>query len=498
MSLTPRIPMPSRRTIVLTIALLLAACSAAEAPSAPQAKGEFANASAATAATPGAANGDEDFPAQVQTELAAAQPIAAKYGPGMYTGALAESVAGLMAYAEQGGAARRFVIGNLLWSSAPAAAEQLHRSADELLPDQPPIVLELAMHYTRNDDCARALPLWKRIQRAIGIPANATYIAAYCYLASGDERGAYDLVANSEVEDSHVGAEKMSYEVFGGPDYLVLHDADYRKAAAGDRIALDRALGRAFDWRIDWWNHAPDAQARDALRALMARQSSPQRRERAEWECLWPQLIDAEREFGVADLKRCGVLVDGQPYPISSALGRIVLGRLAADAVDQLDFSEFHARHAADLRERASSAAGDFEALRVLAFLQQSVGDGPGLAQSDELGWKRYRDETFALSRIERAHPARGDLPDATYLGLIEQAMRDFPQVPRFMLIDAVYRHPDGKLPPADLSRLLRAETRSLGLSTLNGGARSSSQLRSMYQRLGRALTPPAQPQAGP
>lgn len=496
--MSPASPSPAstRHSTALTIALLLTACSCADAPSTPQSKHAFADPPAAGAGQARTTEDEGHLHAQAEAEMAAAQPIKAKFAAGLYTGALREGVADMIAYAEQGGAARRFVVGNMLWSVAPAASEQLHRNADELLPDQPEIVYELALHYTRNDDCVRALPLWKRIHRAAGLPAKATYIAAYCYLATGDERGAYDLVTQSKVQDSHTAAERLSYEVFGGPEYAELHDADYRKAAAGDRVAMDRALGRAFDWRTDWWNHAPNAHAYDALRALMARQSSPQQRQRAEWECLWPQLTGATRDLTFADLKRCGVLVEGQPYPVSSALGLIVIGRLSDEAANGLNLSEFHARHAATLRERAFSAAGDLEALRVLAYMQQALRDEDGLRQSDELGWKRYRDETFARSRIERAHPARGERPDVAYLSLLRDAMRDFPQVPRFILIDAVYRHPDGELPVADLSRLLRAETRSLLLSTGNGSARSSSQLQVMYKRLGRALG--VAPQATP
>lgn len=479
----------THRNALTPILLMLAACSSGDAPGTPAGAARAPFVDAAKAEAP-AAGGDttEAFLEQVRIESEAADKRDKQQDNMGYTGRLAEALASEVAYAEKGGAARRFVVANRLWALSPALSEQLHRSADELQPDQPLIVYELALHYTRNDDCARALPLWKRLKTVGMLPQQATFLFAYCLLATGDERGAYDLVQNSEVRDSHVGAEKMSYAVFGGPDYLTLHDEDYRKAEAGDRIALDRALARAFDWRTDWWNYDQQTVARDALHELMARLWSAQKRERAEWDCLWPLLIDSERKLGVADLNGCQILVGAHPYPASSALGRIVLGRLASDAEDELDFSDFHARHAATLRERAYSSAGDFEALRVLAFLQQSVGDEAGLAQSDELGWKRYRDETFARSRIERAHPSSGATPDPAFRGLLQQAMRDFPRVPRFILIDAVYRHPDGELPVEDLSRLLQAETRDLSLSQGQAGIRSSSQLLSMYRRLGRAL----------
>ncbi|KRD34621.1 hypothetical protein ASE35_07680 [Lysobacter sp. Root916] len=478
-----------RGSALAPLLLALAACSCGDAPSAPAAaaRAQFADTAKAQAA-PASADAVEEFLQQVRVESDAADARDKQQGNMGYTGRLAEAIASEVAYAEKGGAARRFVVANRLWALAPATSERLHRSADELLPDQPLIVYELALHYTRNDDCPRALPLWKRLKTVGALPPQATFLYAYCQLATGDERGAYDLVQTSKVRETHVGAEKMSYAVFGGTDYLTLHDEDYRKAEAGDRVALDRALARAFDWRSDWWNYGQNAAARDALHDLMARLWSAQKRERAEWDCLWPLLIDSERKLGVADLDRCQLLVGAHSYPASSALGRIVLGRLAADAEDELDFSAFHARHAATLRERAYSSTGDFEALRVLAFLQQSVGDEAGLAQTDELGWKRYRDETFARSRIEHAHPAPGQTPDAAFRAMLQQAMRDFPQVPRFILIDAVYRHPDGELPVADLSRLLQAETRDLNLSQGQAGVRSSTQLLSMYRRLGQAL----------
>lgn len=480
-SSTPHTSRRSRRPALQTMLFALAVAMSFGASAIPRGLDASAPIAAKTTARVPAGN----FIDQVQAESQAAEDFGRRHLPLQFSGRLDQAVAELVAYAEQGGAARRFAIGNMLWSMAPDASLRLHRSADALQPEQPEILFELALHYTRKDDCGAALPLWTRLRASpIGIADTATYVAAYCYLALGDLRGAAAIVRDSNVDSRHVGAEKMSYEVFGGPSELSRFDQDYRQASRGDRVALERLLARSFDWHGDWWNAAPQASAQDAAIALARAQWSPQQRERQEWDCLWPKLRDREQGLGYDDLERCRVIVGNHPYPASSALGRVTLGRAAARATQPPDFAALLARHGDTLRERARSESGDLEALRVLAYLQQNAADAAGLAQSDELGWKRYRDERFALSRIRHAEPAPDTVPDPAYRAMLAQAAQDFPHAPLYPMLEAVYRAGDGDLPAADVARILQAETRTLDLSIRSGGLRSHSQLKALYRHL--------------
>ncbi|ROU08291.1 hypothetical protein [Lysobacter enzymogenes] len=487
-------PRRSHRPVAPTLLLALAAavCSGGSPAAATGAAARDSGTAASVMPQATMRLSNEAFLAQVGAESQAADDFGRRHLPLQFSGRLDQAVAELVAYAERGGAARRFAIGNMLWAMAPDASLGLHRSADALQPEQPEILFELALHYTRKDDCAAALPLWARLRAGpIGIPATATYVAAYCHLVRGDLRGAVAIVRDSDVDSHHVGAEKMSYEVFGGPSELSLFDRDYRQAAGGDRAALERLLARSFDWHGDWWNAAPQASAQDAAIALARTQWSPRQRERQEWDCLWPKLRDGAQAFGYDDLERCRVIVGGHPssahpYPASSALGWVALGRAVARAAQPPDFAALLARHGDTLRERAVGVAGDLQALRVLAYLQQGAGDAAGLAASDELGWKRYREEAFARSRIERARPAADAAPDPAYRALLAQAAQDFPHDPLYPLLQAS----DGGGDPsaADLARILQAETRTLDLSVRSGGLRSHSQLKALYRLLDTAL----------
>lgn len=477
-----------RRLLPCLLWILAATACSAQEPATPAARPEF-DASATPAASAKAALSSDEFMAQVGAESQAAEAFEERHRPLQFSGRVDQAVAELVAYAEQGGAARRFAIGNMLWSLAPETSLSLHRAADAAQPDQPEILYELALHYTRKDDCAAALPLWKRLRSSrVGLPAQAAYLAAYCHLATGDPRGAVAIVQSSDIDGSHVGAEKMSFEVFGGPAELIRFDQDYRKASGGDRGALENSLARSFDWRTDWWNSGPKAAAQDAAIALARTQWSAGTREREQWDCLWPKLRDRAQPFGPQDLDRCRVLVGGHPYPASSALGLVALARWLAQAEQPPDFAALLARHGGALRERATGARDDLHALRVLAYLQQGAGDAAGLAQTDELGWKRYRDERFALSRVQHAEPGPGVAPDAAYRTMLAQAARDFPHAPLYPMLEAVYRAGGGDPPAADVARVLQAETRTLDLSVRNGDLRSHSQLKALYRRLAKAL----------
>lgn len=392
----------------------------------------------------------------------------------LYRGKLSDAVAQIQSAAMAGGPWLWFQAGNMLWTHAPDVALKLHEAALKELPDSHSVQFELALGYTRAARCEEAVRMWERMRSIEPLPKHAGYLAAYCYLDIGNYRDALRVVRESGVREYHVSAEKLSYSVFGGPYPIQLYDAAYRKAEAGDAVALDQLLVLSFYWTRDWWNLGPRAPALKHARALIPTVWPPDSDALRQWNCFWDVLVGSG-DIDADALANCGVLVDGQPYPASSALGVILVTRWREHEPADLLF-----RYGETLWARAASTEGDLSALRILAYLQERAGNREDLARTDDLGWKRYRESRYAVSRLEELN---ADGPSEDYAQTLEQALADFPNDPRIQFRNIIQRHPVGDVPADKLAALIQAETRSFDLSG-HGSRRSSIEVRGLYEYL--------------
>lgn len=380
----------------------------------------------------------------------------------LLSGRKAEVVARLQEAGRSGDALTQWVVGNLLWRIDPDAAFDAHLAALKALPQEPTVLIEMALEYTRRDRCEEANALFAKLEDSSGLQSPLSTVAAYCLFKTGKIAEGKKLWQRSDVIRNHIAIEKLLHSVFGEVPFPA-HNADYLAASKGDRAALDRLLHRAYSWPLDWWNNRRHRVASETALALMNQVLPASDPFAADWNCMRAELDSGARKLRPEALSKCKLLVGEHPFPSSSGLGKLLLGLLLAGSPEMAP--ALLEKHRPELTKRANSAAGDLFALECLAALQANAQDAKGLADSDELGWTRYGKVEFALSRITGL-ATQQEISLPALEAAIDRAEQDFPSDPRVQaIITEIMPAGDPKKEAATLALIL-AEFRSL----LHGG----------------------------
>lgn len=349
-----------------------------------------------------------------------------------------KALANLRRFEKQGDWLPSFVLGNMTWRWHPAESLAWHEQAAQWRGDAGPVNLELALHYTRHEQCDKAGQAWRKAERAGAMEGYFPAVAAYCQFKLGNDAAAFALF-----EKAQFGApgrfEGLLEEIWGPRPALVRHAEGLAAYRAGRPTDIEALINLAFlegsAAMLELTKAAEaDAAAPPSLKqlacllpAIAAREVLLERAVNGEQPSYGPEWDAAEA--GMADLSRktlgqCGLALPGQPLPDSLALARNVL-----HWVDQQSLAtqaELLAAHGPALAALANSAEGNFEALDLLAALQMGANDRTAVAQSDELGWQRYRSARFAASRILGEVLKDNADPEAVS-ALARRAWSDFP-----------------------------------------------------------------------
>ncbi|MCX7034896.1 MAG: hypothetical protein NT046_13195, partial [Arenimonas sp.] len=301
-----------------------------------------------------------------------------------------------------------------------------------------PVNLELALHYTRHEQCDKAAQAWRKAGRAVAMGGYFPALAAYCQFKLGNDAAAFALFEKAEF-----GApgrfEGLLEEIWGPRPALVRHAEALAAYRAGRPTDIEALINVAFA--------ESSAAVLELIKAAKADAAAPQSLQQL--ACLQPAIaaqatlleraVSGEQldygpewdaaEAGVADLWRktlgqCGLALPGQPLPASLALARNLLHRV--NQQELATQAELLAAHGPALAALANSAEGNFEALDLLAALQMGANDRAAVAQSDELGWQRYRSARFAASRV-LGEALKDDANAEAVAALARRAWNDFP-----------------------------------------------------------------------
>ena len=408
--------------------------------------------------------------------------IAKSERPRLYRGDLDGYVDAIRRRADAKDWASLLVAGNFLYDVAPDRALELHEAAAGLEPDAGEVQLELGYDYQRRGQCDRAAAAWSHADRLGTLKSPATGLAAYCSFKLGRLDEALALWQRVEWRSHHTGLDVVIHAVFGGPAALRTHALLMARARAGDERAQRELVWNALDWRIDWWNAEPDPDALAAVASLLSDLQGKDSATTRQFECA-RRMLAAETAEARTTLESCRLLVAPHPYPVSSEIAKSLVHR--GVAVGVLDVSTLLTRFGAELATRAQSASGDKSALEVLGYLQARTQDEAGLAQSNELGWRRYRIPEFATSRVALLLLSEDAAAKAQGKTLLEQALRDFPDESRLLRYDFVLNQPQGPDREAALVRLILAEYHGLHV-----GDRTARALREFVTALAKARAP--------
>lgn len=338
-----------------------------------------------------------------------------------------------------------FLLANNVWTMYPAESFEWHQRAFDLSGGDHYVRLELALHYTRHEQCDKAIDAWTTLDSAGLLGSHMPMLAGYCYLQLGQDARAFEMFHRSRAR--HGGFEKLLEELWGGPHVVIEHA---RRIAAfdaeGDPADLDAALANVlqFDAVTDR-GQALLVITDAAVRGQYSTLAEPLR-------CLQPVFEQEASAAGTSALANrnamqaawrgqlvdCRLLIEGHPLPENSGLMKFLVTRALNMQIASPE--TLLAAHAPALKQRATAAQQDREALEVLAALQERAGD-PALAETDMLGWETYGLPAFAMSRVS-SEIESGSLSDTGKM-LLARAYAEFPHDARILHLWLQYGEPD-------------------------------------------------------
>ncbi len=385
----------------------------------------------------------------------------------------AAALARLRSVAKDGDAEAAFVLGNMAWTAHPDESLAWHRQALEWSEGDVLARLEMALQYTRHEDCARAAVEWQAVDDAGMLKGVMPAIAAYCQFRLGKYDAVYTLLRRTSTGGHGPrNIEGVLGELWGPRPVLQRHADGLAALKAGERIDADELLAATLAM-------GGDDQATGLL-AIIAATPADATGDLADLRCLRPAIegdlaaytredddttpsgdtaaTDAamtaagtRKDRWATAMRDCDLLLDGGRLPAGQSLAGWLLGR--AWDLELMDIKASLATFGESLWARAQSDAGGLHALNVLAALQVRAGDADGLRRSDELGWKRYRQANFAASRLAGA--ALADKPDPAAAATIARAaLADFPDDVNVLWLALEF----GQLDPATRRRALMAQ----------------------------------------
>jgi hypothetical protein len=299
-------------------------------------------------------------------------------------------------------------------------ARTMHLLGSQSYGDNLAFDFELIFDYAAVGDCSNALERFNRlVLRDAEKTQTASPIASYCSFKLGKLEDGVRFWRLANFSSRHTSIEKLLHGVFARPNSLRKHNDLMAQLRKGDKTVVEQLVENAIKWELDWWNPRVNI---EALQQTTAYLSETQKQE---LECVVGIEKASDKASFEGALGNCKLINGLNSLPKSSAIAMYLCQE--GLEFDALTYAGLHSKFAAELWRRAKSR--DLNALRLLAALQAATNDTSGLAKSDALGRKQFRQVQFALSEMFGAEPSK-------FPALVKQARRDFPRDPRFMLIE--------------------------------------------------------------
>ena len=372
-----------------------------------------------------------------------------------------------------------FSISNSTWTIFPDDSFRWMKIAEEKSRQHPLVMLELAMHYMRQEKCPEANQAWNIVEKTGDLKDHLRYLAAYCQIKTGNDAEAMKFLNNPTGSLRKLGDTLV--EIWDPPYALARFSRQYQRLNQLDGIALEKFISEMM---VANANKATRPMLKNALSQLDKTAAkgdvfNQQAQCMSSWFLL-PGEEDDAYQYGKEDeirrkksselktmLDRCGVLAGKGSMPKDNDIARLLLQRMID--LELATPKQLLQRFEPELKARANSVEGDFGALEILAALQIRAEDRKGLAESDQLGWKRYRSGRFASSRVvgaiialapDKPDSGQDRIPtlDAETSAMLAQAVSEFPDEAFLLSLQLKYLPLDKKQRLDALRRLVIAE----------------------------------------
>jgi tetratricopeptide (TPR) repeat protein len=324
-----------------------------------------------------------------------------------------------------------FMIGNMLYRVDVAASEAYMLKAEQLLPNEPLIQYERAMHEQRAGRCKDALRYYDKALASDllkGIPVGWAYVTQ-CQLVVGNYQAAKEAWKKADFSKHHTAIEEGMYEIFATHNSSAKRELKFAEASSGSVDGICELLDLDANWETDWWNVGPKRDFLEYDTSLAKSQSKV-------GAGLCATLANGTTKAQLTPLlETAGYWGTKSNLPASPALAYMVVNNLTKLGIAEP--AQVLAQYESQLQAQHKADPANIRTLDVLAFLYSSTGSKDKLATLDRHGWKVLHQQKYAESYMLGKSST-----DADYGSELEQALAEFPNSARISRL-AVKAHSD-------------------------------------------------------
>ena len=322
-----------------------------------------------------------------------------------------------------GSPAMCLLVGDALYNTDPTVSYKLHKKAYDAMPDERTTVLEWAMERHRKQECAEAVPLYKKYLKMVPDDRRLNALLADCLIREGKPQEAVAAWEAASYPRNHTAMDFAICEIYGDLSPPKRRGDLLKQIRHGNLDLIEPLFALDLDFDRDWWNGGVDQQALDRdlpfVERLLGKDSN-----RVQAIRCWLSIAtrdDPQADFVTAQLKQFGLIVDGGELPKNSLVAGRLLGRVLDLKIETPD--RLYARFHDELSTRAKSKAGDVEALNILCNLCED--QKQRREEFERYGAERYGDRRFVVglcALLMADNKLKSDSPE------LVAALKQFPE----------------------------------------------------------------------
>lgn len=314
-----------------------------------------------------------------------------------------------------------FILANMLFKSEPEASYSLMKTANVLMPENPYILFELAMHEHRSGNCKAAIPFYEKASKQFQKHQNKkiwVYIT-HCRLMLGDYKQALESWGKVNFSEHHISIEKSMYDIFSNKDLDIEREKMINSIMTGSAKQVCELIELDKNWEIDWWNVKIKKEFLEYDTELLKTLSKNNKSiESASELCLHGISLN-DREF-INFASQSGYWGATYKLPEVPATSFILIRELVKRKIATPE--EILIRYEDQLVSNHRAFPDDIRTLNLLAYLYDATKNYEKLKKIDLHGWKNLKLQKYAESYVSR-------IPNNSleYKSALEIASKDFP-----------------------------------------------------------------------
>ncbi len=355
---------------------------------------------------------------------------------------------------------QEYLIGGALYSIAPKASYELHKSAYEKKTNELKFNLEYAIESHRIGDYDTAIKHYEIYKTTNDTDYRIDVWLSECYLNIDNHSKAIEHWKKANHSKNHTGIDKAIHIIHGKVDQIKKRSDLITKIKSKNTESAFELIFLDLNWELDWWNNNMQESFLEKDMVTIKKNFGDDSKEYIQTSA-YNKIKHLSEKPGSTDsikalLLNSKLIIDNNELPLN---GRITSDLLRISFINKLlDEKEFFEKRGKEIIELADKHKNE-ELLNIFAYLESTV-NGHVSEQTDKKGWYDYQSERFAISYfIGLADKNKYDNPD------LKKALTDFPNSSKIHWVKLNCAKIEGKDIKPDLIRVMKKEFKTLGVN---------------------------------